>query len=166
MTAIFAKIKISNIFKQFPQFIICPLYCPLMFDCNPDPSGDNQSTVLFWKLGSISNTIFIGCIPQIMLIAALSLYLCLTTIFDSISFQLYSVWFLLVNTWLHSRHISAPSQRLPQPNIFSVSPVFEVHHFLIFKWFWRFEWFRDSFDFRRYFVLYITIYWAYLVSIV
>ena len=53
-------------FKQFPQFLLCPMFCPLMFEGNPDQIDDNQPPV---RVGSILNSFFIGCIPQIMLIA-------------------------------------------------------------------------------------------------
>jgi len=40
-----------------------------MFEGNADRTSDNEPPVRVWKLGSILNSFFIGCIPQIMLIA-------------------------------------------------------------------------------------------------
>ena len=55
-------------FKKFPQFLLCPIFCPLMFEGNPDRNVDNRPPIRVWKLGSILNSFFMGCIPQIMLI--------------------------------------------------------------------------------------------------
>ena len=49
-------------FKKFPQFLLCPMFCPLMFEGNPDQGDVNQPPVRVWKLGSILNSFFMGCI--------------------------------------------------------------------------------------------------------
>ena len=67
--ALSIKPKDFRYFKKFPQFLLCPMFCPLMFEGNPDRNGHNEPPVRVWKLGSILNSIFMGCIPQIMLIA-------------------------------------------------------------------------------------------------
>ena len=54
-------------FKQYPQFLLCPMFCPLMFEGNPDQRDNDQPPVRVWKVGSILNSIFLGCIPQISL---------------------------------------------------------------------------------------------------
>ena len=55
-------------FKSFPQFILCPMFCPIMFEGNPDQTGDNQPPIRVWKLGSVLNSFFMGCLPQILLL--------------------------------------------------------------------------------------------------
>ena len=67
--ALSIKPKDFRYFKIFPQFLLCPMFCPLMFEGDPDQNGDNRPPVKVWKLGSILNSFFMGCIPQIMLIA-------------------------------------------------------------------------------------------------
>ena len=62
------KPKDFKYFKQFPQFLLCPMFCPLMFEGNPDQSGSNQPPVRLWKMGSILNSIFMGCVPQTLLL--------------------------------------------------------------------------------------------------
>ena len=54
------KPKDFRYFKKFPQFLLCPMFCPFMFEGNPDRAGDNQPPVRVWKLGSILNSFFIG----------------------------------------------------------------------------------------------------------
>ena len=61
------KIEDFRYFNKFPQFIISPMFCPLMFEVNPDREV-NAPPVRVWKLGSIFNSVFIGCLPQILLV--------------------------------------------------------------------------------------------------
>ena len=56
-------------FISFPQFLLCPMFCPLMFEGDPDQRSDNQPPIRVWKLGSILNSVFLGCLPQILLVA-------------------------------------------------------------------------------------------------
>ena len=63
------KLKDFQYFKKFPQFILCPMFSPLMFEGNTNKKDDNEPPVRVWKLGSIFNSVFIGCLPQILLIA-------------------------------------------------------------------------------------------------
>ena len=63
------KLKDFQYFKIFPQFILCPMFCPLMFEGNQEQGDDNTPPVRVWKLGSVINSIFIGCLPQILLVA-------------------------------------------------------------------------------------------------
>ena len=44
------------------------MFSPLMFEGNPDQQDDNKPPVRVWKLGSIVNSFFIGCLPQILLV--------------------------------------------------------------------------------------------------
>ena len=46
------------------------MFCPLMFEGNPKESEGNKQPVRVWKTASILNAIFIGCIPQILLLAS------------------------------------------------------------------------------------------------
>ena len=55
-------------FKDYPQFLLCPMFCPLMFEGDPDQSGTNQPPVRLWRIGSILNSIFMGCLPQTLLL--------------------------------------------------------------------------------------------------
>ena len=43
------------------------MFSPLMFEGNPEERDDNAPPVRVWKLGSIVNSVFIGCLPQILL---------------------------------------------------------------------------------------------------
>ena len=63
------KPKDFRYFRRFPQFILCPMFCPLMFKGNEnrDQNDGNQPPIRVWKLGSILNSFFIGCLPQILL---------------------------------------------------------------------------------------------------
>ena len=67
--ALSMKPKHFRFFKKFPQFLLCPMFCPLMFEGNLDQSGDDRLPIRIWKLGSILNSFYMGCIPQIMLVA-------------------------------------------------------------------------------------------------
>ena len=63
------RLKDFQYFKNYPQFILCPMFSPLMFEENPENRNDNEPLVRVWKLGSIVNSVSIGCLPQILLIA-------------------------------------------------------------------------------------------------
>ena len=66
--AISMKPEDFRYFKVYPQFLLCPMFCPLMFESDPDQNGENQPPLRLWKLGSILNSIFMGCLPQALLI--------------------------------------------------------------------------------------------------
>ena len=63
------RLKDFQHFKNYLQFILCPMFSPLMFEGNPDEKDDNAPPVRVWKLGSIVNSVFIGCLPQALLVA-------------------------------------------------------------------------------------------------
>ena len=67
--ALSMKPKDFRHFMNFPQFILCPMFSPLMFEGNPDHNGDSEPPIRVWKLGSILNSLFMGCLPQVLLIA-------------------------------------------------------------------------------------------------
>ena len=56
-------------FLKHPQFILCPIFCPLMFEGNPKISEENNQPIRVWVRASILNAVFMGCIPQILLVA-------------------------------------------------------------------------------------------------
>ena len=56
-------------FKKYPQFLLCPMFSPLMFEGNPEERDDDEPPVRVWKLGSIFNSVLIGCLPQILSVA-------------------------------------------------------------------------------------------------
>ena len=58
-----------NYFLKHPQFILCPIFCPLMFEGNPKISEENKQPIRVWARASLLNAVFMGCIPQILLIA-------------------------------------------------------------------------------------------------
>ena len=55
-------------FWKYPQYLLCPMFSPIMFEGNKDQNGDNNQPVQVWKLGSVFNCFFIGCLPQILLL--------------------------------------------------------------------------------------------------
>ena len=56
-------------FSNHPQFLLCPMFCPLMFEINPDRIDESTPPVRVWKLGSVLNYLFMGCLPQVLLIS-------------------------------------------------------------------------------------------------
>ena len=57
------------IFK-YPQFLLCPMFCPIMLKGNQDQSGSNKQPVRVWKTGSALNSVFLGCFPQLLLLTS------------------------------------------------------------------------------------------------
>ena len=55
-------------FQSSPQFILCPMFSPLMFEGNPDENSKNDQPIRVWKVGSILNSLFMGCLPQVLLV--------------------------------------------------------------------------------------------------
>ena len=55
---------------KYPQFLLCPMFCPIMWEGNQDRSDSNKQPVRVWKLGSAFNAFFLGCFPQIILLAS------------------------------------------------------------------------------------------------
>ena len=54
---------------KYPQFLLCPMLSPVMFEGNQEKGDDNRQPIRVWKLGSVLNSFFIGCLPQIILVA-------------------------------------------------------------------------------------------------
>ena len=66
--AISIKPKDFKYFTKYPQFLLCPMFCPLVFEGNTDQNNENNPPLRLWKSGSILNSIFMGCLPQASLI--------------------------------------------------------------------------------------------------
>ena len=58
----FTGSNIGQYIKQYPQIIIASCFTPFMFE------GSKENSIRIWKLGSIFNAFFIGCLPQIVLL--------------------------------------------------------------------------------------------------
>ena len=56
------RTKLNKFFIKYPQFVIASCFTPFMFE------GCNDNSIRIWKLGTILNALFIGCLPQIMLL--------------------------------------------------------------------------------------------------
>ena len=76
---IFNLITLARSSKQWkrlilsePQILISPGFCPIIFRCVKAKSSHDQETpnVYVWKLASIINAIYLGVLPQILMIAA------------------------------------------------------------------------------------------------
>ena len=48
--------------KKYPQLLIACCFTPFMFE------GNKDNSIRIWKIGSILNALFIGCLPQVVLI--------------------------------------------------------------------------------------------------
>ena len=67
------KLRIeSNDHKKFflcyPQYIIMPGFSPIMFERTNSKSSSKRIELRIWKLGTILNGLFIGVVPQLILI--------------------------------------------------------------------------------------------------
>ena len=54
-------------FLQYPQFIISPCFTPFLFEGYEAINQEGQYKLKIWRLGTIINAIYIGCIPQCIL---------------------------------------------------------------------------------------------------
>ena len=54
-------------FLQYPQFIISPCFTPFLFEGYGANNQKGRSKLKIWRLGTIINAIYIGCIPQCIL---------------------------------------------------------------------------------------------------
>ena len=52
---------------KYPQFVLSPCFTPFMFEGVKCENSD-RTTFRIWKVGSLINSIFIGCVPQSILI--------------------------------------------------------------------------------------------------
>ena len=57
------KSSIKKYVRRYPQILISPCFTPFMFE----GGGENDKGIRIWKLGTILNALFIGCLPQITL---------------------------------------------------------------------------------------------------
>ena len=77
--------------SNYPQFLLCPMFCPIMFEGNQDQRDSNKQPLRVWKLGSALNSVFLGCFPQTLLLVSdyyrrVSIWLC----YDSIKYNVDS----------------------------------------------------------------------------
>ena len=54
-------------FLEYPQFLVSPCFTPFMFEWYETTNQQGQCKVKIWKLGTIINSVYIGCIPQCIL---------------------------------------------------------------------------------------------------
>ena len=54
--------NIGHHIKKYPQLLLACCFSPFIFE------GCNENSIRIWKLGSIVNAFFIGCLPQIILV--------------------------------------------------------------------------------------------------
>ena len=54
---------IKHIIRKHPQIIMACLFTPFMFE------GCKENNIRIWKYGSLFNALFIGCFPQVVLLA-------------------------------------------------------------------------------------------------
>ena len=53
---------------KYPQFLIAPCFTPFMFEGYKDNTATNQYQLRVWKKGTLVNAIYLGCLPQCVLI--------------------------------------------------------------------------------------------------
>ena len=54
--------KLVKCVRKYPQFLIASCFTPFMFE------GCDENSIRIWKLGTVLNALFIGCLPQIILL--------------------------------------------------------------------------------------------------
>ena len=54
--------KIKHHIRKYPQLLLACCFSPFIF------KGCNENSIRIWKVGSIFNAFFIGCVPQIILV--------------------------------------------------------------------------------------------------
>ena len=105
---------------KYPQFLLCPMFCPIMLEGNQDQSDSNKQPVRVWKLGSALNSIFLGFFPQIIL--------------------LVSDYYRQVSTWYyieHNRNDTNAFLRYQYGNmIFSITTLLLYSCLIIIFFFW------------------------------
>ena len=55
-------------FMKYPQFLVSPCFTPFMFEGHKSDNPGNHYNIRIWKLGSVINAIYIGCLPQCILL--------------------------------------------------------------------------------------------------
>ena len=55
-------------YLQYPQFLISPCFTPFMFEGYKSSNIETHYRLKIWKLGTIVNAIYIGCVPQCILL--------------------------------------------------------------------------------------------------
>ena len=54
-------------FMTYPQFIISPCFTPFLFEVYETTNQRARNNLKIWRLGTVINAIYIGCIPQCIL---------------------------------------------------------------------------------------------------
>ena len=57
------KANLKQYAKRYPQILLASCFTPFMFE------GCKNNSIRIWKTGSVLNAFFIGCLPQIVLMA-------------------------------------------------------------------------------------------------
>ena len=58
---------LQKYFLEYPQFLVSPCFTPFMFEWYETTEQQGQCRIKIWKLGTIINSIYIGCMPQCIL---------------------------------------------------------------------------------------------------
>ena len=53
---------------KYPQFVVGSCFTPFMFEGQKLPNSENRCTIRIWKLGTFINALYIGCLPQVLLL--------------------------------------------------------------------------------------------------
>ena len=61
-------VGLRNYLLTYPQFVFGSCFTPFMFEGQALPNSENGYTVRIWKLGTFVNAIYIGCLPQCVLL--------------------------------------------------------------------------------------------------
>ena len=61
---------LKNYLLTYPQFIVGSCFTPLMFEGQELANSENGYTLRIWKLGTFVNALYIGCLPQCVLLLA------------------------------------------------------------------------------------------------
>ena len=54
---------------MYPQFLLAPCFTPFMFEPYKDCGNNYEYKLRVWKKGTLANAIYLGCLPQCVLVA-------------------------------------------------------------------------------------------------
>ena len=60
--------KMIPYFKRYPQLIVGPMFSPIMFEGHPPSETQHKYPLRIWRLGTVINSLFMGCLPPVILI--------------------------------------------------------------------------------------------------
>ena len=55
-------------FMKYPQFLVAPCFTPFIFEGHESDSQQDRYNIRIWRWGSVINAIYIGCLPQCILV--------------------------------------------------------------------------------------------------